>query len=110
MRIGAVVLVCLAVAGCAAREDQTVSDIKSARQAWLGCVLASYSHAVKRTPDRNLAAEQAFISCQTEERSIYALASPDIYLEAVSKFSAVKADVKQKLVTGEAYQMMRGQR
>jgi hypothetical protein len=94
-----------ATAGCvSSRQAETGSGPASpAGVAWRLCLNESYSVQSRTIPDRNQAAEVAFLSCQTEESAVtstFPHDGPNDYLKGQQLLSMIRAKYKASLIAG----------
>src|SRR5690349_21431597 len=59
--------------GTNSQTSATLEPVIIARDAWHGCVRRSFAAQSRLTPDKELAAEQAFLACRTEEAAMNAV-------------------------------------
>ena len=105
--VWAIAAVVPVLTGCLGQEpsasEATVSDVElTARaDAWRACVSSAYSTNRSSVEDRNVAAEMAFVACQTEEESLvsYALQDPGADAQFLSEaMTDAKARMTAELV------------
>lgn len=66
---------------------------------WVDCVRASYRIDVARTPDKNEAAERAFLACSSEENDFRSAGG----FAGEMMFPSTKAAVKEVVINNEPF-------
>lgn len=98
IRLIQVALLAAMLSGCV--SSRRSADLELLVGRWKNCTITSYVSQRKGGVERNLAAEQAFFACRTEEEAIAAqfATDADMYLSALRIIATQKATMKSQLL------------
>lgn len=90
-----------ALAGCVSDQPQRHAALDAELSRWDNCAVSVYVSNRKAGQEKNLAAENAFLACRTEENAIMArfTSDPEFYFAAAGQFAKRKATAKAGLMS-----------
>lgn len=95
----AVVAVVVSSTCSVSAQSQQISDVlQPVMDAWYNCVFSSAHSFVSLGQDKNIAAENAFVACRTEEQLIFALV-PELSQNFINQYRLlIRMGAKKQII------------